>query len=138
MPVSAAMLEQLRTEPNAPERDLSWLKPGTPWGFRANVGRKGFTIEQAEQGAYGNVPDLTANFTGRPRGTATSAAPPPASQHPCMALDDWCPCIQRGSASRFGRASLSETRSLPRWLTRSGPDFAILAAGGIPLGADIA
>ncbi len=94
MPVSAAMLEQLRTEPNAPELDLSWLKPGTQWGTRANLGRKGFTIEQAEQGAYGQVPDLTANYTGRPRGAGVRPEAPRLGPRWTNKAESWSASVQ--------------------------------------------
>jgi len=76
MPVSATTLELLRTEPDAPQLDLSWLKPGTEWGMKANLGRKGLTLEQADQGSYGAVPDVTSNYTGRPRGAAARSGAP--------------------------------------------------------------
>lgn len=70
MAVSANTLEMLRAEPAAPQLDLGWLKPQTEWGVRAQPGRKGLTLDTINIGSYGEIPDSTSNFTGRPRGAA--------------------------------------------------------------------
>jgi len=76
MAVSAETLAMLEKETEAPELDLSWLKSGTEWGVKARLGRKGYTLEQAEQGSYGQIPDVTENFSGRPRGAAARPESP--------------------------------------------------------------
>lgn len=70
MAVNVDALEMLRAEPEAPQLDLKWLKPGTEWGVRAQPGRKGLTLDEINHGSYGEAPQTTHNFAGAPRGAA--------------------------------------------------------------------
>jgi hypothetical protein len=54
MPVSEKVLEELRKEPDV-QLDLSWLNPPTEQGMSARPGRRGLTLEDVEQGSYGQV-----------------------------------------------------------------------------------
>lgn len=56
--------------------DLRWLDPGTEWGVRAPVGRRGLTLEAINIGSYGAVPAHGAHATQRPRGAAANADTP--------------------------------------------------------------
>src|SRR6266568_5023702 len=94
MPVSAETLELLRTETRPPDLDLSWLKPGTEWGMKASTGRKGLTIELAEQGSYGDVPELSSNFTARPRGAAARPEAPRLGQKWTTKSESWSASVQ--------------------------------------------
>ena len=94
MAVSADTLEILRRETAAPAMDLSWLKPGTEWGMKANLGRKGFTIDQADRGSYGLVPDMTSNYTGRPRGAAARPEAPRLGPRWANKSESWSASVQ--------------------------------------------
>jgi hypothetical protein len=94
MAVSAETLEMLRTEPDAPGLDLGWLKPGTQWGMKAGIGRKGLTLEQAEVDSYGDVPDITANFTGKPRGAAARPGAPRLGPRWTSKSESWSASVQ--------------------------------------------
>jgi hypothetical protein len=61
----------LRTEPDAPDLDLSWLEPGTEWGVRAQPGRRGLTLDDINVGSYGEPPAESTAMTMRPRGAAS-------------------------------------------------------------------
>jgi hypothetical protein len=93
MVVSAEPRELLRTE-QGPELDLSWLRPGTEWGLRANPGRKGLTLDLADQGAYGDVPERSANYTGRPRGAAARREAPRLGQKWTDKSESWSASVQ--------------------------------------------
>jgi hypothetical protein len=69
MPVSEKVLEELRKEPDV-QLDLSWLNPPTEQGMSARPGRHGLTLEDVEQGSYGQVPTETGNWNMRLRGAA--------------------------------------------------------------------
>ena len=56
MAVDQDTLHMLRSEPEAPELDLSWLEPGTEWGVRATAGRRGLTLDEINIGSYGDAP----------------------------------------------------------------------------------
>jgi hypothetical protein len=94
MAVSAETLEMLRTEPAAPELDLSWLKPGTEWGMKASASRKGFTLEQADRGSYAEAAALTTNFTGRPRGAAARPETPRIGHRIPFKSETWSASVQ--------------------------------------------
>ncbi len=94
MAVSVETLEMLRKETKTPEMDLSWLKPGTESGMLANAGRKGFTLDLADKGAYGVVPDYTTNFTGRPRGAAARPGAPRLGARWTSKSESWSASIQ--------------------------------------------
>jgi hypothetical protein len=94
MAVSADTLEMLRKETPTPAMDLSWLKPGTEWGLMAKPGRRGLTLDLADQGAYGIVPDTTANFSGRPRGAAARLGAPRLGPRWTNKSESWSASIQ--------------------------------------------
>jgi hypothetical protein len=60
----------LTREPDYNELGLPWLASGTEWGVRGEGGRKGLTLEAINVGSYGDVPDISHNYTMRPRGAA--------------------------------------------------------------------
>jgi hypothetical protein len=93
MSITADTLEILRTETAAPELDLSWLKPGTEWGFKASSSRKGFTLDAADRGSYGDVPEISNNFTGRPRGAAPRPEAPRIGQRFASKSEIWSASI---------------------------------------------
>ncbi|MEX2238806.1 MAG: ferritin-like domain-containing protein [Dehalococcoidia bacterium] len=69
MALSPETLEMLRREPDADDLDLSWLENLTgKEGMRAVPGRRGLTIDEINQGSYGEIPEVTTNRTGRIRG----------------------------------------------------------------------
>jgi len=76
MAVDQDTMSMLRTEPEAPDLDLSWLDPGTEWGIRAKPGRRGLTLDDINVGSYGDAPDQSQAHTMRPRGAATRDAVP--------------------------------------------------------------
>src|SRR5215216_4363490 len=70
MAVDQDVLQMLRQDTDYSGLGLEWLQPGTEWGVKAQPGRKGLTLDEINKSAYGDVPDRTDNFTGRPRGAA--------------------------------------------------------------------
>ena len=76
MAVDQDTLQMLRSEPESPELDLSWLEQGTEWGMRARAGRRGLTIDEINVGSYGEAPAESASMTMRPRGAAVREAVP--------------------------------------------------------------
>ncbi|MGB2696164.1 MAG: hypothetical protein WBD55_13390, partial [Dehalococcoidia bacterium] len=72
MAVDPKVLEELRKEPEV-DLDLSWLKPESEHGVRAEVGKHGLTVESIQIGSYGDIPERTQNYTMRPRGAARRA-----------------------------------------------------------------
>jgi hypothetical protein len=76
MPISQDALQMLRTETNYAGLGLDWLDLDTEWGVRGEAGRKGLTLDEINKSAYGIVPEVTNNFTGRPRGAAARPEAP--------------------------------------------------------------
>ena len=76
MAINQDTLRMLRTETDYSGLGLEWLDPGTEWGVRAQLGRKGLTLDEINKSSYGEVPDHTDNFTGRPRGAAARPEAP--------------------------------------------------------------
>ncbi len=76
MAVAQDTIQMLRTEPDAPDLDLSWLEPGTEWGVRARPGRRGLTVDEINVGSYGQAPDTSSEWTLRPRGAAARDGAP--------------------------------------------------------------
>ncbi|MEE9277105.1 MAG: ferritin-like domain-containing protein [Dehalococcoidia bacterium] len=74
--VASDTLEQLRTEPEPPKLDLSWLNLDNEWGVAAAPGRKGLTVEAINLGTYGEVPARSDNHTFAPRGAQRSELHP--------------------------------------------------------------
>lgn len=50
------------------ELDTSWMDQMGEWGTRAEPGKRGLTLAEIQIGAYGELPEITDNMTGRPRG----------------------------------------------------------------------
>jgi hypothetical protein len=68
----AIEFERTAKEPRpelAPGLDLSWLDRDDDWGYRAEPGRKGLTLEAISAGRPGQVPESSRNHTLRLRGT---------------------------------------------------------------------
>ncbi|MEX1253584.1 MAG: ferritin-like domain-containing protein, partial [Dehalococcoidia bacterium] len=89
MAVDQDTLQMLRSEPDAPELDLSWLEPGTEWGVRATPGRRGLTLDEINIGSYGQVPAESATWDMRPRGAATRDAVPRVGYYVHSKADTW-------------------------------------------------
>ena len=68
MAIDADILQKLRSEPDIPPLDLSWLQIDNAWGMRAKPGKRGLTLDEIEIGPYGEVPARSDNLTIRPRG----------------------------------------------------------------------
>lgn len=49
---------------------LDWMDKQGEWGCEAKAGKQGLTLADIQIGSYGEVPDLSDNMTGRPRGAA--------------------------------------------------------------------
>jgi len=76
MAVDQDTLRMLRTEPAPEELDLSWMENGSERGFWAKPGRRGLTLEEINQGLYGEVPEWSDSATAAPRGAARRAGVP--------------------------------------------------------------
>jgi hypothetical protein len=48
--------------------DTSWMQHMGEWGMRAEPGKRGLTLAEIQLGSYGDIPDISKNMTGRPRG----------------------------------------------------------------------
>lgn len=83
MAVDEKILEELHKEPEI-NLDLSWLKPDSEGGMRAEPGKHGLTVESIQIGSYGAIPDRTDNYSMRPRG----AAPRPGAQRMGIRWDE--------------------------------------------------
>ncbi len=90
MAIDQDTMRMLRTEPPPPEDlDLSWLEPGTEWGMRATPGRRGLTIDEINQGSYGEQPERSDAWTLRPRGAAARPAAPRMGYYVREKADIW-------------------------------------------------
>ena len=49
--------------------DTSWMQHMGEWGMHAEPGKRGLTLAEIQLGSYGDVPTLSANMSGRPRGS---------------------------------------------------------------------
>src|SRR5262245_47839126 len=54
--------------------DTSWMQKMGEWGTRAEPGKRGLTLAELQVGSYGEVPEITRNMTGRPRGAGERRA----------------------------------------------------------------
>src|SRR6266540_5904129 len=70
MTLSQDALRTLSTETDYSGLGLDWVAAGTERGIAARPGRKGLTLDEINLGTYGEVPDLSRNYTTRPRGAA--------------------------------------------------------------------
>jgi hypothetical protein len=89
MAVDQDTLQMLRSEPEAPELDLTWLEPGTEWGVRATPGRRGLTLDEINVGSYGQAPAESETWTMRPRGAAARDAVPRVGYFVRGKADTW-------------------------------------------------
>ena len=89
MAVDQDTLHMLRTEPEQPDLDLSWLKPGTEWGMQAKPGRRGLTLDDINVGSYGDAPDESQRWDVRPRGAAARPAVPRVNHFLRNKADMW-------------------------------------------------
>jgi hypothetical protein len=89
MAVDQDTLQMLRSEPEAPELDLSWLEPGTEWGVRATPGRRGLTLDEINVGSYGQPPAESETWNMRPRGAAAREAVPRVGYFVRGKADTW-------------------------------------------------
>ena len=53
--------------------DTSWMQHMGEWGMRAEPGKRGLTLTEIQIGSYGDVPELSKNMSGRPRGAGERA-----------------------------------------------------------------
>ena len=56
--------------PQVPEFDLdtSWMDNMGTWGSEAQPGKRGLSLEDIRVNGYGDLPEVSTNMTGRPRG----------------------------------------------------------------------
>jgi hypothetical protein len=69
--------------------DLSWMENTGERGFWAKPGRRGLTLEEINQGAYGVVPNESDALTMAPRGAATRNDVPRIGYHIRKKSDTW-------------------------------------------------
>jgi hypothetical protein len=48
--------------------DTSWMQHMGEWGMHAEPGKRGLTLEEIRLGSYGEIPTVSQNMSGRPRG----------------------------------------------------------------------
>ncbi|MCH8065249.1 MAG: ferritin-like domain-containing protein [Chloroflexi bacterium] len=89
MTIDQDTLHMLKTEELKPDLDMSWLKPGTEWGMKASPGRRGLTLDEINQGSYGDAPDESSGWTMRPRGAAARDAVPRLNYYLREKADTW-------------------------------------------------
>jgi hypothetical protein len=70
MAVDQDTMRMLRTEPEPEDLDLSWMESTGERGFWAKPGRRGLTLEEINQGSYGNAPEWSNAATAAVRGSA--------------------------------------------------------------------
>jgi hypothetical protein len=93
MTLSQDTLRMLRTETDYSKLGLDWLNPGTERGIAAKPGRKGLTLEEINVGSYGDVPESSRNYTGRPRGAARRPSAPRTAIHWDQKAEVWSSSI---------------------------------------------
>ena len=54
--------------PKEHELDTSWMEDMGEWGIRATPGKRGLTLADIRINSYGELPEISDNMTGRPRG----------------------------------------------------------------------
>ena len=54
--------------PKEHEVDVSWLDDMGEWGIKAEPSNRGMTLADIQISSYGELPDVSDNQTGRPRG----------------------------------------------------------------------
>ena len=55
------------------ELDTSWMDNMGEWGMKAEPGNKGLTLADIQIGSYGDLPQVSDNMSGRPRGSGERA-----------------------------------------------------------------
>ncbi|OUX42913.1 MAG: hypothetical protein CBE21_03390, partial [Proteobacteria bacterium TMED261] len=50
------------------EVDVSWLDNMGEWGIKAEPSNRGMTLADIQVSSYGELPEVSENQTGRPRG----------------------------------------------------------------------
>jgi len=55
------------------ELDTSWMDQMGEWGVKATPGKRGLTMADIQVGSYGELPEVSDNMSGRPRGAAERA-----------------------------------------------------------------
>ncbi|MCI0856646.1 MAG: hypothetical protein J4N98_08135, partial [Chloroflexi bacterium] len=90
MTIDQDTMHMLKSEPEAPDLDLSWLEPGTTWGMTASPGRRGLTLDEINKSeAYGQAPDESDNRDMKPRGAAARDAVPRSAYFLRDKADTW-------------------------------------------------
>ncbi len=51
------------------EPGLEWMEKRGEWGMKAQPGKRGLTLEDIQIGSYGEAPEESVNYSGRPRGS---------------------------------------------------------------------
>ncbi|HWO94393.1 MAG TPA: hypothetical protein VNL92_06475, partial [Dehalococcoidia bacterium] len=92
MAIDVDTMEMLRKEPEV-DLDLDWMKLMSDWGWRAQPGRKGLTLENVAEGTLGVVPESTRNYTGRPRGVVARPNAPRIGQPYPDRAETWADSI---------------------------------------------
>jgi hypothetical protein len=90
MAVDQKTSEMLRTEPDLSEDlDLSWLDQTGERGMAAKPGRRGLTLEEINQGTYGDAPAVSTSATLAPRGAARRDGVPRMGYYLPNKSDTW-------------------------------------------------
>jgi len=83
-------MEMLKTPSDDPSGvDLSWMENTGDRGFWAKPGRRGLTLEEINQGAYGYAPNESDSQTMLPRGAAVRNGVPRVGYHIRKKSDTW-------------------------------------------------
>ena len=69
MAINPKIIDKLRKEPSMPDLDLSWLTSADAPVIEAKIGRRGLTLDEINQGVYGEAPKTTQHGTTRVRGS---------------------------------------------------------------------
>jgi hypothetical protein len=89
MTLSQDTLKMLRTETDYSGLGLDWLNTGTERGITAKPGRKGMTLDEINIGSYGDTPEISHNYTARPRGAAIRPDAPRTGMHWNAKSESW-------------------------------------------------
>ena len=66
-------MAQAAEQNNVDTLDLGWMEQHGSWGTKAVPGKNGLTLNDIQQGEYGEIPTLSSNLTGRARGSKPRA-----------------------------------------------------------------
>jgi len=89
MTLSQDTLKMLRTETDYSGLGLDWLNVGTEKGITAKPGRKGMTLDEINISSYGDAPEISHNYTARPRGAAIRPDAPRTGMHWNAKSESW-------------------------------------------------